>query len=441
MKTQLIFVLVLAAVLAMSASEASAQWYKIPDLQYTSIYCFLATGDSTVFVGGDNGVFLRTTDAGATWTNLITWQNGLEVDTILSLEKAGGYIFAGTNSPGSLYRSSDDGDSWSPIGQGFPANTAINGMTYSNNVIYVAANTGVYSSTDSGNSWNADTVGLNMAPWYEYTITPGGIVGIDAVDSTLFSVESWAWSSSGGVFKTRVDSISWAPIGLDSLPTNGLFAITNVDTNVFVATVRGIYLYSGPTATWLPRNSGLPLNDSTWLGSCIFAPKDTLLFAYISYTSTYVYGREIYVTSDLGQTWKRVTDSSFAGDSVTAMVATNKYLFAGTQSGAWRIPIADVITEVKPNPSQLPAKFTLSQNYPNPFNPTTVINYQLPSMGHVILRVYDVLGREVRTLVDERQDAGTHSVIFNAANLPSGVYFYELVAQGVNIIRKMVLEK
>lgn len=76
----------------------------------------------------------------------------------------------------------------------------------------------------------------------------------------------------------------------------------------------------------------------------------------------------------------------------------------------------------------LPSTFNLNQNYPNPFNPTTVIGYQLPANSFVTLEVYDVLGRKVRTLINERQTAGAHLVNFNAIDLSSGVYFYRLTS-------------
>lgn len=79
----------------------------------------------------------------------------------------------------------------------------------------------------------------------------------------------------------------------------------------------------------------------------------------------------------------------------------------------------------------IPGEFGLGQNYPNPFNPTTVISYQLPVVSQVRLVVYDVLGSEVAVLVNGRKDAGVHEVTFNAATLPSGMYFYRLQARPV----------
>ena len=74
----------------------------------------------------------------------------------------------------------------------------------------------------------------------------------------------------------------------------------------------------------------------------------------------------------------------------------------------------------------VPTTYALGQNYPNPFNPSTVISYQLPADGFVTLKVYDVLGREVRTLVDEAKTTGRYEAKFDASNLASGIYFYRV---------------
>ncbi len=88
-----------------------------------------------------------------------------------------------------------------------------------------------------------------------------------------------------------------------------------------------------------------------------------------------------------------------------------------------------------------PRTFELSQNYPNPFNPSTVISYQLPISSEVSLKVYDMLGRELQTLVNTRQDAGRYTVLFNATSLASGLYFYRLQAGTFVETRKMTLVK
>lgn len=87
----------------------------------------------------------------------------------------------------------------------------------------------------------------------------------------------------------------------------------------------------------------------------------------------------------------------------------------------------------------LPSAFRLDQNYPNPFNPVTTIRFTLPKPTHVNLRVYDVLGREVLTVIDENIKAGIHEIPVNANGLSSGVYFYRLIAAGYVQTRKMVL--
>ena len=89
----------------------------------------------------------------------------------------------------------------------------------------------------------------------------------------------------------------------------------------------------------------------------------------------------------------------------------------------------------------LPNNYSLNQNYPNPFNPSTVIKYELPEAAFVTLKIYDVLGREVKKLVGELKPAGKYEVKFNGQNLPSGIYFYQLTAGNFVSIKKMILTK
>jgi hypothetical protein len=88
----------------------------------------------------------------------------------------------------------------------------------------------------------------------------------------------------------------------------------------------------------------------------------------------------------------------------------------------------------------LPKVYALEQNYPNPFNPTT-IRYALPKQSHVVLEVYDILGRQVKTLVNEMERAGEYSVVFDGRSLASGVYIYRIVADHYTAVKKLLLEK
>lgn len=101
----------------------------------------------------------------------------------------------------------------------------------------------------------------------------------------------------------------------------------------------------------------------------------------------------------------------------------------------------DKLTAIQSNTPQVPHAFSLDQNYPNPFNPTTAINYRLSTVGSVSLVVYDVLGRKVKTLVNESQSPGEHTVVFDGSGLASGVYFYSLHAGSYFQQRKMMLIK
>jgi GH35 family endo-1,4-beta-xylanase/TPP-dependent 2-oxoacid decarboxylase len=102
---------------------------------------------------------------------------------------------------------------------------------------------------------------------------------------------------------------------------------------------------------------------------------------------------------------------------------------------------ANPVTGVKEISSQIPVSYELKQNFPNPFNPTTNIQYNIPKTSNVTLRIYDVLGRLVQTLVNTEQKPGSYSVSFNAQNLSSGVYFYQINAGNFTETKKLMLLK
>lgn len=104
-----------------------------------------------------------------------------------------------------------------------------------------------------------------------------------------------------------------------------------------------------------------------------------------------------------------------------------------------RVPVPETTPVEQIN--EIPGDFSLSQNYPNPFNPSTEITFTLPTGGQTALRVYNLLGQEIATLVNEYRSAGTHRATFDATSLPSGMYVYRLESGALTTSRKMMLSK
>ncbi len=135
------------------------------------------------------------------------------------------------------------------------------------------------------------------------------------------------------------------------------------------------------------------------------------------------------------------------GYFVTTHFQDPRYLTGGNVKGWLQAIIAyaktngGTITNTTPLVSSVADKYSLAQNYPNPFNPTTKINFAIPSNGFVSLKVYDIAGKEVMTLVNKNMTVGSYAVDFNGAFLSSGVYFYRLEAGSFTETKKMMLVK
>ena len=159
----------------------------------------------------------------------------------------------------------------------------------------------------------------------------------------------------------------------------------------------------------------------------------------------------VSLSSDTGRTWVKEFDFPQGSGILYDMVFTDEnfgWIYAGgggiltnmyrTTNGGH----GGIIISVEDNGTDIvPSGFSLAQNYPNPFNPVTSIKYVVGSLQFVTMKVYDLLGREVATLVNEEKPAGEYEVDFNSANLTSGIYFYQLKAGEFIKIRKMVLMK
>ncbi len=147
---------------------------------------------------------------------------------------------------------------------------------------------------------------------------------------------------------------------------------------------------------------------------------------------------DMIITRDGGQSWQH--DDTFADESllITGAVYDGR-IYVGTTGGY--IYASDAVVSVDEDNEQIAADYRLYQNYPNPFNPATSIRYDLPKSGKVTLDVYNVLGQHVKTLVDDYKSAGTYSVTFDAGNLSSGVYIYELRVDSFREMKRMIYLK
>ena len=160
------------------------------------------------------------------------------------------------------------------------------------------------------------------------------------------------------------------------------------------------------------------------------------VFDGTAWESTLIYGRG--VSGSASNYWAAVTNY-VAGSGKVKVLITGGAL--GTVFPGLCTAQVDACSVTNVGPIETPVNYNLSQNYPNPFNPTTKINYALPKSGYVTLKVYDVLGKEVATLVNEAKNAGNYSVEFNASNLSSGMYFYKIDVNGFSEVKRMMLVK
>ncbi|HZW38303.1 MAG TPA: T9SS type A sorting domain-containing protein [Ignavibacteriaceae bacterium] len=165
----------------------------------------------------------------------------------------------------------------------------------------------------------------------------------------------------------------------------------------------------------------------TWDSVCQFRDTTYPFFGFQDFTFVDEYNGFSVKTFTLGESWEnrfcKTTDGGYTWECKPIAFDTS----------------ALVVTYQ--NENHIPNKYSLEQNYPNPFNPSTIINYSVANSGIVKLVVYDIIGREVATLVNEYQSSGAHNIEFNAANLNSGVYFYVLRTNEFYQTKKMVLIK
>ena len=149
------------------------------------------------------------------------------------------------------------------------------------------------------------------------------------------------------------------------------------------------------------------------------------------------------VTNDSGYFEFRVTNKIsdyeiYAGQVPQGFVNDSLFVHAGDSTANLDLK---AVTSVKISNGNIPKDYSLQQNYPNPFNPSTVVKYQIPESGYISLKVYDILGNEVETLVNQTKNAGSYEIKFDGSNLSSGIYFYQLRTKNYTATKKFMLLK
>lgn len=359
------------------SSDNGARWWpRNGGLQTTAVIDVHQAAGGILFAGLDGGGVARSTDEGVTWTAA---NSGIATQRVFSLaSKPGGLVIAGTQT--GVFRSTNNGDSWIAGGAG-PASFARSLLTTPSGEVFAGSGLGIHLSTDDGVSWTARNNGL--------TNTSVGSL-IRNQNGDMFA------GADGFVFRSTDGAASWfaASVGLPnsfvsalSFGANGFLFASTLDSGVYVSTNNG--------ASWRAENSGLPPFDSFFNTTSLALGHDGYLF-----------------------------------------VGTGR-AFEGIQGGVFRSQ--QPTTWASDGHTTVSAGFSLFQNYPNPFNPTTVIRFQIPRSGSVTLKLYDVLGREVAVLANGKMEEGLHETTFDAGKLASGVYFYRLRAGEITLTRKLLL--
>jgi photosystem II stability/assembly factor-like uncharacterized protein len=438
--------------------------------------------DSTEIVFVSTGGFLyRSTSTSEEWEIIDLGS----LDFISLLIAPTGDIYAGTNGNG-IYKSMNLGDSWIEINTGFKAvyiqsiaknysgdllvgtrnsglftrkvnrtnwmktgleGDTVNGiLTLSINKIFAGTQHGVYQSEDNGLSWNQfslkDTAVYSLAMDSLGNIFVGinGILrsldggkrwyvvrkfGVPILNFTVDSKGNIFAAGYGGVLRSINKGESWD----QSFPAlEKMAAITTLkDGSILVgAGGFGMLRTTDEGNTWDYPNIKASNISSLAVSSSgeIFAGDLHL---------------GIFHSTDNGYTWTLMNEGLETTNITALAIDSRGYLVAGT--GGHGLYIRDIVTSAEEDKSKIPMEFNLAQNYPNPFNPATTIQFALPEAGKFNLKVYNILGQEVVTLIDDAMSAGIYKVNFDARRMASGVYIYKLVGSNVNISKKMVLIK
>lgn len=393
-----------------------------------SLYSVKAVNRNVVWASGGNGtesapVVIRTTNGGGLWTNATGNLAGQDLYNITALDANRAWVATGS---GRIYATSDGGGTWAQ--QVYPGT-----QTPFMNAVWMFPSGIGYAQGDPPQGTGRYVVLKTTNFGQTWAHTPNEPVGVSNEagwnNSLAMTDENRMWfgTNNNRIWRTTDGGITWA---------SSASGATNSYAIAFKDNSSGIVGHS--TGAVRITNDG----GATWVAAA--APAATAIggLAYLAGTTTAwaVAGASPYRTSNAAGSWLAQTVFPISG-------SLNHISFVDTSAG-WAVTSNGEIlrypttpTSVADQSSSTPHEFALQQNYPNPFNPTTEIRYQIATAGHVILEVYDLLGRVVKTMVNEIQPPGSYQAAFDARGLSSGVYLYRLRAGNFVQGKRMVVLK
>ena len=396
--------------------QSYAQWENIHFLDTVKINSLVVI-DSNIFAGTNGSGIFVSTDNGENWEEI---NEGLQSKIIHTIFINGTTIFTGTETGASV--STNTGLSWNTINSGLSGlgvwSFAVSSNEYGDTTLFAGVWNGVYASTNNGINWEATALSNTTMP-----------VNSIVADKDLVI----ATSSFGGLFLSQDYGLTWKDISIYVGATSAemitpVTSLTKFDNDIIAGTYTGYFYYWDGTQTLFFT---YPNNYKTGKPILSFASRNDTRFAGD------LTGYFFIFNSDLE--W--VPQSSvWLPHPIYSLALNDSYLFAGTNNGVWRLWYPDTTTSVN-DFKEVAGGFVLEQNYPNPFNPVTTISYTLPVDEEALIKVYNVLGKEVAELVNEFKAAGKQSIQFDGSNLSSGVYFYSITAGSYHQTKKLILAK
>ena len=390
------------------ARPTLAQWIDLQQLP-GDLYSVHFSNPQYGFINSSSGLF-ATTDRGDSWrlrpggvhTGRLFFQN---IDTLLHFSY---YIDKTTNG----------GMTWYRTNAPFHSEVYESGCFVDSAVGWAVGLYGkIMKSTDGGENWEPQESGTteNLFSVHFLNRQRGWAVGFTTLETTNGGI---TWNHFVVPAFSRFTQVFF---------TDDRHGFINADRNLVTTTDGGNTWFAKPRAQGYVFFNYAHFKDSVtgWVGG---------------YGDSPLASSKIFVTHDAGTTWElqfsredgQIRSICFA-DSLTGWaVGTNAFL--RTVNGG----VTFIAEELG---SPLSTGFSLNQNYPNPFNPTTTIKFQIPTSGFVSLKVFDLLGREVATLVNEELQPGSYERVFDANGMRSGVYLCRLQAGNLQLTKKLILIK